>query len=209
MHNPQNTPTRIYRRPRRSKIDCGCHLAEFHSHILRTLLVTMLLRSDFPAGGLCLLFHSTCLAYAVLDEPSISVDKVQLTKSVNTLGGTLSLNPKYDVKRGAPDVSVGYSVGATSLKVDAEQKRLTVAHTFAGRNKITPTITAGGDFSLSYSRDLVLGGKLSTTWTPDDSVKVTWNDGGWDATVTAPLDGPYRTNGGIKFNVKRNVELPL
>lgn len=143
-----------------------------------------------------------------MNEPSVSVDNVQLTKSIDTLGGTLSLNPKYDLNKKVPDVTVGYSVGATSFKVDADEKRLTVAHTFAGSNTITPTITAGGDFSLSYARDLQ-GGKLTTTWTPDDSIKVTWNDGAWSATVTAPLEGYYQASGGIKVNMRGNIGVPL
>ena len=78
---------------------------------------------------------------------------------------------------------------------------------FAG-NKISPTITAGGDFSLSYTRD-VADGKLTTTWTPDDSIKLQWSDGGWDATIVAPLEGYYNTVGGIKVNMKRTVDVPL
>lgn len=148
-------------------------------------------------------------SYPDINEQTVSVDKVQLTNSFDVLGGTLSWNPKYDLNTKVPDVSVGYAVGTTSFKVDAEQKKLTIAHTFGdNNNKISPTITAAGDFSLSYSRG-VHGGKLTTTYTPDQSIKVTWNDGGWDATILAPLDGYYNTNSGIKIYVQRNVDVPL
>jgi hypothetical protein len=134
-------------------------------------------------------------------------DKVQVTKNIDALGGSLSLNPKYDLSRNVPDATVGYSYGPTSFKVDAQKRKLTVAHSFAN-NKITPTITADGDFSLTYSRD-VAAGKITTTWTPDDSIKVQWSDGGWDATIVAPLEGYYNTVGGIKVNMKRTVDVPL
>lgn len=144
---------------------------------------------------------------ADLQYPGVTIDKIQLTKSIDTLGGTVSLNPKYDVGKNIPDVSVGYAMGDTSFKVDAEQRKLTVAHTFAGGNKVVPTVTAAGDFSLSYSRPLLEGGRLTTTWTPDDSVKVQWTDGGWDASVVAPLDGYFQTNNGIKVSMKRSVSI--
>ena len=144
---------------------------------------------------------------ADLQEPAVNVDNVQLSKSLKAFGGSLSLNPSYSLSKGAPDAVVGYSYRHTSFKVDAQKKQLTVAHSFNG-NKISPTVSAGGDFSLSYSRD-VADGKLTTTWTPDDSIKVQWSDGGWDATVVAPLEGYYNTNGGIKISMKRNIDVPL
>lgn len=144
---------------------------------------------------------------AGIEYPSVNVDKVQLTKSLDALGGTLNLNPSYDLNKRAPDAVVGYSYGPTSFKVDAQKKQLTVAHGFNG-NQISPTVSAGGDFSLSYSRELA-DGKLTTTWTPDDSIKVQWTDGGWDATLVAPLEGYYNTNGGLKVSMKRNIDVPL
>ncbi|KAG7339572.1 hypothetical protein IV203_025090 [Nitzschia inconspicua] len=146
---------------------------------------------------------------ADLVTPSVSVDKVQLNKNLDALGGTLSLNPSYDVATRVPDAVVGYSYGPTSMKVDAQRKQLTVSHTFRTKNTISPTVSVGGDFSLSYSRTLA-DGKLTTTWKPDDSIKVQWSDGsGWDATVVAPLEGYYNTNGGIKVSMKRNIDVPL
>jgi hypothetical protein len=92
--------------------------------------------------------------------------------------------------------------------VDAQKKKLTVAHSFNNGNKIVPTVTAGGDFSLSYSRDLA-DGTITTTWTPDDSIKIQWSDGGWDATIVAPLEGYYKTTSGMKVTMKRSIDVPL
>lgn len=145
-----------------------------------------------------------------LVAPSVAIDKVQLSKSLDALGGTLSLNPSFNLATSSPDAVVGYSYGPTSMKIDAQKKQLTLSHSFA-KNTITPTVSAGGDFSLSYSRTLAeAGGKLTTTWKPDDSIKVQWSDGsGWDATLVAPLEGYYNTNGGIKVSMKRNIDVPL
>lgn len=144
---------------------------------------------------------------AAIEYPSVNVDKVQLTKSLDALGGTLNLNPSYDLNKRAPDAVVGYSYGPTSFKVDAQKKQLTVTHGFNG-NQISPTVSAGGDFSLSYSRELA-DGKLTTTWAPDDSIKVQWTDGAWHATLVAPLEGYYNANGGLKVSMKRNIDVPL
>lgn len=142
-----------------------------------------------------------------LESPSLSVSKIQLSKSLDALGGTLSLNPSYDLETRAPDATVGYSYGPTSFRVDAQKKQFTVAHSFAN-NVISPTVSASGDFSLSYSRELA-DGIMTTTWTPDDSIKIQWTDGAWDAVVMAPIEGYYNTNGGIKVSMKRNIDVPL
>ena len=143
-----------------------------------------------------------------LQYPDVNVDKVQVTKSVNALGGSLKLNPSYSLAKGAPDAVVKYSKGDTEFQVDAQKKQLTVAHSFKG-NTVSPTVSAGGDLSLSYSRE-VADGRVTTTWTPDDSVKVQWSDSnGWHATVTAPIQGYYKANSGIKVSMKRNIEVPL
>jgi hypothetical protein len=154
-------------------------------------------------------FFFICSQNADLLSPSVSVNQVQLSKSLDTLGGILSVNPSYNLANGKPDAVVGYSYGPTNVKVDARRKRLTVTHSFgSNRNTISPTLSAGGDFSLSYSRQLA-DGKLITTWTPDDSITVRWTDGGWDATIMAPLEGYYHTSDGIKVSMKRNIDVPL
>jgi hypothetical protein len=139
-----------------------------------------------------------------LKSNTVEVSKVQLTKSLDILDGTLTVSPKYDLGKSAPDASVAYSIENTSVQIDAGKKKLTVAHTFGNNDKVVPSVSASGDFSLSYSRDLE-GGRLTTTWAPDDSVTLQWSDGEWATTFKAPLEGLYKTNGGIKVNMKRTV----
>lgn len=134
----------------------------------------------------------------------VSVDRVQVTKAVDTLGGTLTVTPKYDVGAQEGDVRVGYSMDGTSVVVDAQSRQLTVAHSFSEKDTVTPSVNAAGDISLSYSRDLDVG-RITTTWTPNDSVKLQWSDGVYDTTIKAPLEGMYKTTSGVRVNVKRSV----
>jgi hypothetical protein len=181
------------------------------------------------AWSLVLLYHSNVsllfsfvisLLLLVIDLmlPSILVDKVQLSKSLDACGGTLFLNPSYNLANHRPDAVVAYSYGPTSVKVDAQKQQLTVTHCFGSSgsaadasgttNIIAPTVSVGGDVSLTYSRQWADGSKrLTTTWTPDDAITVQWTDGGWHATLVAPLEGFYHTNGGMKVSMKRNVDV--
>ena len=134
-----------------------------------------------------------------------SISYIQATKDFSTRGGVLTVTPKYNVDAEQPDLSVGYARDGTSLKVDAQKKQLTVAHAFTNRDTIAPTINLAGDVSLSYSRSLDQG--RLTTYTPHDSVKLQWSDGVYETTIKAPLDGYYKTNRGIKVNMKRTVEI--
>lgn len=158
------------------------------------------------------------LGSADFQTKSLAVDKVMASTSIDKpfgIPGSLKINPRYDVQTKVPDATVGYSVSKfTSFKADAQQRRFTLAHTFGKkkRNQIVPTLsTQGKELSISYSRDLQNGsGRVTTTWTPDDSVALKWSDGDWDATIRAPLEGCFKyTGGSVKFSMKRNVGLSL
>lgn len=135
---------------------------------------------------------------------SVTLSKVQVTKDISTIGGTLTLTPKYDLGSSKGDIRLGYAMDGTSFQLDAQSKKLTVAHSFSDRDTIVPTVNLAGDVSLSYSRNLDKG-RITTTYTPNDSVKVQWSDGVYETTFKAPLDGYYKTNQGIKVNMKRTV----
>lgn len=150
------------------------------------------------------------LGSADLHSNSIALDKVLASTTIDTpFGGSLKLNPRYDLRSNVPDATIGYSFRNTNFKVDAQQKRFTLAHVF-GKNRVVPTVTASGrDFSVSYSRDLEESGQVTTTWTPDDAIAVQWTDGDWGATIRAPLEGYFYKGGGIKVSMKRNVGVSL
>ena len=141
---------------------------------------------------------------------SVAFDTVLASTSVNApfgMPGKLTVNPRYDLQKKVPDATVGYSVDKTMLKMDVQKRQFTLSQIFGkkNRNQVVPTIsTKTGDVSVSYSRDLVGSGKVTTTYKPDDSIAVKWTDGDWDATLRAPLEG-WLPKGGVKFGLKRNV----
>lgn len=116
------------------------------------------------------------------------------------------MTPKYDLDTSTPDARIGYAMDGTSIQLDAQSKKLTVAHSFTDKDTISPSINLAGDVTLSYSRSLDRG-KITTTYTPNDSVKLQWSDGVYETTIKAPLDGYYKTSSGIKVNMKRTVSM--
>lgn len=148
-----------------------------------------------------------CFLLFVIGTKAVVLDKVAMSKDFSVLGGTLAVAPKYKVGAGNGDLSVGYAMDNTAIKVDTAGKKLTLAQSFNdGTDILSPTVNMAGDVSLSYTRKLDKG-QLKTTYTPDDSVMVQWNDGVYETTFKASLDGYYKTNSGIKINMKRTVEL--
>lgn len=127
--------------------------------------------------------------------------------------GKVVVNPRYDLQNRIPDATVGYAYNNTSLKIDAQQRRVTLSQAFGrrNRNRIIPTFyTKTGDICLSCSRDLSGGGRVTTVWKPDDSIALRWSDGDWDATIRSPLEGWFLKDGsGIKVSMKRNVGVSL
>lgn len=134
---------------------------------------------------------------------TVELSKVQVSKDIDALGGVVSVNPLYDIKSASSDVRLGYAIDNTNVMVDAEKRKLTVSHSF-GRDTLTPSVSAYGDFSLSYSRTMP-SGKLTTSWTPNDALSLTWTDGEWQTTIKAPIEGYVGANQGIKVNMKRTV----
>lgn len=155
-------------------------------------------------------FHSFFSVVRLHDDKTdtaakkLSVSKVQLTADIDAPGGKLTVNPSYNLDKSTPDCRLGYSIDGTSVQVDAQGKKMTIAHCFDNNDVIAPSVSASGDFSLSYTRSLE-GGKLTTTWAPNKAVQLQWADGDWQTTMKAPLDGLYKTNQGIKVSMKRTV----
>jgi len=137
---------------------------------------------------------------------TVNFSNAQLVKDVDILDGILTLNPKYDFETSKANARVGYTMQNTYVQIDAEKRQLTLAQALSNRDKITPTVNADGDFSVAYTRLLDVG-KITTTWTPNDSIKLEWTDGVWETTIRAPLEGYNKINEGFKVNMKRVVAL--
>lgn len=164
-----------------------------------------------------------------LKSQTVKADLVSTSVSIDppVIGGKFKIDPQYDLNSMRPDATVGYSFRDTSFQVDGRSKKLTISQFFGNKkNKIVPSLKLGAredsnsedgsgnssflkDFSLSYSRSLSEGGKITATWKPDDSLSVQWNDGGWNANIRAPIDGYYKINGGVKLSVKQNIDVSL
>jgi len=174
---------------------------------------------DLRANGFRNALGLRLLGCAGLRSNSLALDAHTVLASTSIdapfgMPGKLVVNPRYDLQTRIPDATVGYSCKNTSLKMDVQQRRVTLSQTFGrgNRNRIVPTIsTTTGDISLSYCRDLSGNGRVTTTFKPDDSVAVQWSDGDWDATIRAPLDGWFDMGdgSGVKLSMKRNVGVSL
>jgi hypothetical protein len=153
------------------------------------------------------------LGSADFSSNSVILDKIMASKNIDTPFGmpgkmVVNLYPPMNMQS-IPVATVEYSHNNTSLKVDVQQGRLTLSRAFGrrNRNKIVPTISAKtGDFGLSYSRDLSGGGRVTTSWKPNDSIFLRWTDGDWEARIRAPIEGWCRKgDSGVKVSMKRNV----
>ena len=105
------------------------------------------------------------------------------------------------------DYSVTYSQGSNTVSTTIKPVAKDYSLSFSdGSNAVSTNIRpADKDFSVEYSR-----GKLSTKYSPDDALAFGWSDGGFDATVVAPLDGYLPSIGsGLKFGVKKTIDNPL
>jgi len=136
---------------------------------------------------------------------AVTVDKVTATKTFDADGGSVTVNPRYVVESGDADVVVTYSKDDLSIEVTASQEdqSITISKQVDDENRIAPTVSSDGTFSLEYERSLDGGNSLTTTLTPNDSIDFEWSDSDWTATINLPLDGTDIT--GTNISVKRDV----
>lgn len=148
-------------------------------------------------------------------DANVSINSVKVKQTLEAPGGgSLTIIPKYNLGTKKSDIKVSYSVGDTTVTVDADEKKQKVTidqplGNKVGGGSIRPSITTEGDITLGYSRDLGTG-SLSTTYIPNDKISFTYTDGPWTATVTAPMD----MDGGLKsfkerldFSIGRSVDV--
>lgn len=120
---------------------------------------------------------------------------VQIVKGFDALGGRVSVNPRYNIQSSDADVILGYDASSTSVTVEASQnsQKLTVAKQITDSDRLTPSITSGGDFALAWRKSLDGGNAVTTTMKLNDSLSVKWEDGPWTAAIKTPLSG-YKTD---------------
>jgi hypothetical protein len=134
------------------------------------------------------------------------LNKVELDKGFDALGGRISVTPRYNIQSSEAEVTIGYDSDDTTVKVDATSAstmKLTVSQQVAPGHRLTPSINCGGDVSVAWKKDLSNGDSVTTTVTPGDKVNVKWEDGEWVAQFDSALNG-YKTEG-LSVRVHRKV----
>lgn len=133
------------------------------------------------------------------------MNKIQIEKGFDALGGRVAITPRYNIKTSATDVTLSYDSDETSVTVDASTsgQKLTISQQVADGHTLTPSITSSGETSLAWKKDLGDGDSVTTTVTPGDSIKVKWEDGDWVAQFKSDLDG-FATEG-LTVSVNRKV----
>ena len=134
-----------------------------------------------------------------------ALNKIQLEKGFDALGGRLAITPRYDIASSTADVTLSYDSDETSITVDASKsaQKVTISQQVAAGHKLTPSITSSGETSLAWKKDLGGGDSVTTTLTPGDSINVKWEDGDWVAQFSSGLDG--FTTEGLTVKVNRKV----
>lgn len=132
------------------------------------------------------------------------MNKIEVDKGFDALGGRVSITPRFNVASSDADVTLAYDSDDTTVTIDASQsqQKLTVSQVVAEGHRLTPSVTSNGDVSLAWKKDLDGGDSITTTVTPGDKVNMKWEDGPWTAEFDTPLNG-FKTEGlSVKINRK-------
>jgi len=156
---------------------------------------------DIDASGDGIDIH----ADATATSDGITVSKVEATSSFDVDGGSITVNPRYDVGSGDADVVVSYNKDDTSIEVtaSADEQSVTISKQIDDDNRVAPTISSDGAFSVEWEKALSDGNTLTTTVTPNESIDIEWKDADWTASINMPVDGTEIT--GTNVSVKRDL----
>ncbi len=132
------------------------------------------------------------------------MNKIEVDKRFDALGGRFSITPRYSVNSKDADVTLAYNSDDTSVTIDASTsaQKLTVSQVVAEGHRLTPSVTSKGDVSVAWKKDLDGGDSITTTVTPGDKISVKWEDGAWVATFDSPLNGLATEGLSVKVNRK-------
>lgn len=155
------------------------------------------------------------------------VSSVEATKTFDSDGASVSVNPRYNLETEEADVVIGYDAGDTSVELtasadsqsvvighsmgdtslsltaSADAQSLTLSQKIDDDNTVSPTFGSDGSMSVAWERSLGDGNSLTTTLTPNESVDMEWKDAAWTANINLGLDGASVS--GANVSVKRDV----
>lgn len=124
-----------------------------------------------------------------------------------------STPPKADListfKRVSPSVAYIQTTATiqqrNGFSMRAKKAKVTIAQRINENNAVSPSVTTDGEVKLEYRRALDTG-MLTTRVKPNKSVDFEWQDGPWQASFSAPMDGIV-FNDGVKVNIRRVVDV--
>mmetsp|Transcript_7661 Transcript_7661/g.8763 ORF Transcript_7661/g.8763 Transcript_7661/m.8763 type:complete len:259 (+) Transcript_7661:91-867(+) len=133
------------------------------------------------------------------------LNKIEIDKGFDSLGGRISITPRYNLGSSKADVSLCYDSDSTTVSVDASasSQKLTVSQLITSGHRLTPSITSERDVSVAWKKYLDDGNSITTTVNPGDSVSVKWEDGPWVAEFNSALNG-FETEG-LAVRIHRKV----
>lgn len=134
-----------------------------------------------------------------------NVRRIEATKGLDANGGRVTVTPRYNLENDEKDVVINYSNDRTDVKLtaSADNQEVTISQRIDDQNRVSPTISSGGDLSVAWERKLSDDSSLTATLKPNDSLDVEWKDDAWTANVNMPLDGANIN--GANVSIKRDV----
>jgi hypothetical protein len=134
-----------------------------------------------------------------------AIRSFEATKGFDADGAHITFNPRYNMETKESDVVVDYANGDTTVTLTAslDAQKVTLSQQVDANNRVAPTVSSEGAFSLEWERTLTDDSSLTATLKPNDSLDVEWKDSDWTANINMPIDG---TNvNGANVSIKRDV----
>lgn len=134
----------------------------------------------------------------------VNVKTIKGGKTIEADGATISINPRFDVQSKEATVATSYEKGGTGIKVEASKDTQTISlsRQLDEENRIEPTINSAGDISLEWEHR-VNDCTVTTTFKPEESISVVWEEKGWKTNISMDLEEADVTN--LKVSMKKDL----
>mmetsp|Transcript_5932 Transcript_5932/g.7292 ORF Transcript_5932/g.7292 Transcript_5932/m.7292 type:complete len:267 (-) Transcript_5932:176-976(-) len=134
----------------------------------------------------------------------IRLNEIQGTKKFLVDDATITVNPRLDVNSDEATVFISYDKDGTSVEVEAckDVQTVTLSRQLDSENRITPTFSNSGALSIDWEHK-VNDSTITTTFKPEKSINVVWEEGGWNADINMDLKNNDITN--VKIGVKKDI----
>lgn len=148
------------------------------------------------------------------EEVEIKAGQVRWAQVIeNPFGtaGTWTVIPQYHLSDRRGDLKIAYTFEdeSTTIELDtstSSPNRLSVIQKISDENdadQISPSFTTEGDVELEYRKQLGKG-ILTTRFKPNKFLHVRWEEGPWEASLQAPMEGVHFTEA-PKLNLRRSM----